>query len=159
MKAEHAREHLALVLSFFPRVESQINILVTLEVVMVGYLMSRMPKPSAWADVTICSRLLLVTTGAAFLASLLLLYFASFPNLRGGENSMIYFRAIAARTEQAFSEEYARLESDALVPDLSEQIWRNSQILILKYARLKYAFICFGGAAVAWAATLVLLPA
>ena len=159
MKAEHAREHLALVLSFFPRVESQINVLVTLEVVMVGYLVSRLPKPDAWADLTLPALLLLAITGAAFVASLLMLYFASFPNLKGGEHSLIYFRAIAARSEQSFYEAYARLDSDALLPDLSEQIWRNSQILILKYARLKYAFICFGGAAVAWAATLVLLPA
>jgi hypothetical protein len=158
MKAEHAREHLALVLSFFPRVESQINVLVTLEVVMVGYLVSRLPKPDAWADLTLPALLLLAITGAAFLASLLMLYFASFPNLKGGENSMIYFRAIAGRSELSFSESYAHLEADDLLPDLSEQIWRNAQILTLKYARLKHGFICFGGAAVAWAATLVLLP-
>ena len=58
-----------------------------------------------------------------------------------------------------WADEFTMMALRTLVPDLSEQIWRNSQILILKYARLKYAFICFGGAAVAWAATLVLLPA
>ena len=158
MKAEPAREHLTLVLSFFPRVESQINVLLTLEVVMVGYLVSRLPRPGAWAAVTICALVLLAITAAACVASFLMLYLASFPSLEGGKNSMVYFRAIAARSEHAFSNAYALLESDALLPDLSEQIWRNSQILALKYDRLKYAFICFAGASVASAATLVLLP-
>jgi hypothetical protein len=159
MTPEFAREHLALVLSFFLRVESQISVLLGVEVAMVGYLMSRLPAASSWRDVTMAAITALAFAAAGFVSSFISLYLASFPKLKGGENSMIYFRAIAARPERGFSEAYGRLGSDALVPELSEQIWRNSEILTMKYDRLKYAFLCFAAAGVSWVGALILLPA
>lgn len=69
------------------------------------------------------------------------LYRCSYPHLEGGKGSLIYFQEIATRTEGDYRRELREAEIDRLIDDLVGQIWRNSEILKLKFGYLKKASI------------------
>lgn len=157
MKAEFAKGHLDLILSFFPRVESQIALLLGVNVAMIGYLGSKLPPPSRWRSMEPWIAIVLTIAAIAFLAIFIALYRAAFPSLEGGQRSLVYFREIATRTESGFLSEYRALEDDAFLRDLAGQIWRNSEILRAKYDRVKLAYQAFAVALPAWVASVALL--
>ena len=47
MDRDFAKDHLTLVLSFFPRVDSAIALLVGIEIAMLGYLAAKLPSPAS----------------------------------------------------------------------------------------------------------------
>jgi hypothetical protein len=79
------------------------------------------------------------------------LYREGFPNLEGGENSLIYFKEIAKRTEPKFVAEYQGQPEEALIKDVLSQAWRNSAILDEKFRCLRIAFVNMVLAVVPWA--------
>ena len=88
--------------------------------------------------------------------SLWRLYQGSFPQLEGGNDSLIYFREIAKRTEVQFVEEFNKIFADTLAKDLSGQVWRNSQILSQKFDHLVWAYRFMGFSVIPWVAALAL---
>jgi hypothetical protein len=89
-------------------------------------------------------------------ASLYFVYRSSFPTLKGGAGSLIYFRAIVGRTEAKFIDEFIAQSEDALTRDLLGQVWRNSEILKMKFDAIKVAYIITILALIPWTIFLAL---
>ncbi|WP_425057196.1 Pycsar system effector family protein [Sphingomonas vulcanisoli] len=68
------------------------------------------------------------------------LFLASYPSLKGGEESMFYFKSIGSRTEQKYISEFLSASDDDIEKDILGQIWRNSQILAEKFSHVEKAF-------------------
>jgi hypothetical protein len=120
------KDELQLVLSFFPRVESKFSVILAIDTGMTGFLAANAPPFSAY------SLWMLLSSGTTILllaTSIAMLYRGSFPNLSGGESSLVYFREIAKRTEHHFIEEFSAQNEKRYATDLLGQVWRNSQIL------------------------------
>lgn len=150
MTIEFAKDHLNMLLSFYPRVDGAIAVLVGVEVAMLGYLAPQVPASNAWRGLEIVAVMSLVVAVASLAFSFVTLYRAAFPQLEGGDRSLIYSRAIAKRAKSEFESEYrAATEADVL-SDMISQIWRNSEILTNKYDRLKMAFVWLGVALPCW---------
>ena len=88
-----------------------------------------------------------------------MLYRGGFPNLAGGEGSLVYFREIAKRTEHKFIEEFSAQSEKHHANDLLGQVWRNSQILSIKFDCLKLAFAFMALAIVPWLVSIFLFAA
>jgi hypothetical protein len=156
-EAVHAsKDQLNLVLSFFPRVESKSSVLLAIDTGMLGFVAANAPRlreMSIWMVITTAATLVLLA------ASIVMLYRGAFPRLSGGEKSLVYFREIAGRTEHRFIEEF-KAQSDAqYVSDLLGQVWRNSEILRVKYECLKHAFTLMALAIPPWLVTVALFTA
>ncbi len=149
-----AREQLRMVLDFFGRVETKPSVVLGVDLAMLGFLASKIPTaahvPTAgW-----------IAAGVfAFLngGSLWNLYRASAPQLEGGHDSLVYFREIAKRTEVGFVDEFRRLTEDALAKDVLGQVWRNSQILRIKFDCLVLAYRFMAVSIAAWVVALVIV--
>lgn len=129
-------EHLNLVLGFFPRAESKTQFLTGLSVGMLGFLLATIDLSHHWSWLIFS---LGVVAAVVLFAALIRLYSASYPNLAGGEQSLIYFREIAKLREAAFIDKVAALTEEGLFKDLAAQTWRNAKILGDKYNALKDA--------------------
>jgi len=151
-----SKDVLQLVLSFFSRVESKFSVILAIDTGMIGFLAANAPPFAAF------SRWMLLLSAATVLllaVSVAMLYRGSFPNLKGGESSLIYFREIAKRREHQFIEEFSAQSEKHYGHDLLAQVWRNSQILTVKYDSLKLAFTFLALAIVPWIVTLALFAA
>jgi hypothetical protein len=133
-----AEKQLDRVLGFFPRVEAKASFLFALDVGLLGYSAVNLGREDL-------HNVHLAVFGAAFLtltvASLLHVYWCVFPHLKGGANSLIYFREIAHRNELDFADAFLSRTDESHACDAAGQIWRNSTILKLKFDYLKRAFI------------------
>jgi hypothetical protein len=85
------------------------------------------------------------------------LYRGAFPSLKGGEESLIYFREITKKREQPFNDAFIAQTETAYLKDLLGQVWRNSQILTTKFDHISAAFNWMALAIVPWVGSLVLL--
>lgn len=153
-RLKSARDQLALVLSFFPRVDAKLSVVLGIDLAMLGFLASRLP------DISVAGHWILGTSAATTLLigfSLWHLYEGSFPSLAGGNGSLVYFRAIAERTEAKYIAEYNALSSDLMSSDVLGQVWRNSEILRKKFDSLVAAYKCMAIAVIFWLTSLVLI--
>src|SRR5256885_15158195 len=140
-----SRDELVLVLSFFPRADAKASVVLAVDTGMVGYLAAHLPGIDSmrWWEF-----LAPALTIALLAWSFWHLYRGAFPQLKGGEGSLVYFREVAGRTETKFVDGFTAQEESAYVKDILGQAWRNSQILKAKFDDLKYSFILMAGAAV-----------
>jgi hypothetical protein len=133
-----AKDQLNLVLNFFSRVDSKASVVLAVDTGMAGYLASRLSASSAMLSWPMLIPLLAFTL-IGF--SIWRLYKGAFPNLVGGNQSLVYFREVAKRTEAKFIDEFMAQDEVAYVKDLLGQARRNSEILAEKFNHLKCAFI------------------
>lgn len=89
--------------------------------------------------------------------SLIYWYKATFPQLDGGQHSVVYFKEIAQRTEQKFIDEYKKQTEEEWMHDVLGQAWRNSQILDAKYKALKVSLILLSVALIPWVTALAMI--
>jgi hypothetical protein len=150
---KEARDQLTLVLSFFPRVDAKASAILAINTAMLAVLASNGPP---LATMSVASYILAGVTGAMIAASFWFLYRVAFPVLHGGHQSLIYFREIAKRTESAFISEFLEQDGSARLKDLLGQVWRNSEILNLKFHSLRWAFILMALAIIPWATAVSL---
>jgi hypothetical protein len=146
-----ARDQLALILSFFPRVDAKLSTLLAIDTAMLAALSSGVPpiaKVSAWMAIAP-----ILTTGL-LTASYVYLYRGGFPDVKGGHESLVYFKEIAKRTEANFIENYSSGTYESLRSDVLGQVWRNAEILTEKFRCLKLAFILMALSAIPWAISL-----
>jgi len=151
--AEVAAEQLDRVLSFFPRADAKGSVLLAVDTGMLAVLAGNCPPVSVfdwWMLIPLASLVLLGI-------SLLHLYLGAFPSLKGGEESLIYFREIAKKREQPFTDAFIGQTEAAYVKDLLGQVWRNSQILTTKFGHIRSAFNWMALAIAPWLGSLVLL--
>lgn len=151
-----ASSQLDRVLGFFPRAETKISALFAVDVAMLALL----GVNATASDLGIWYLALLYFAAASALGlSIWFLYTASFPQLKGGDSSLVYFREIAKRTEANYLKEMRETEIDAYADDILGQVWRNSEILTAKFHGVKWAFICTAIAVPAWFLALVIASA
>ncbi|MBZ5528003.1 MAG: DUF5706 domain-containing protein [Acidobacteriia bacterium] len=146
-----ARDQLNLVLNFFSRVDAKASMVLAVDTAMAGYLAGRMPSLKTmpyWQTLIPLSAFLLIGN------SIWNLYKGAFPNLQGGNLSLVYFREIAKRTEAKFIDEFLAQDETSYVKDVLGQVWRNSEILTEKFKHLKVAFIFMALAVLPWVVSL-----
>jgi hypothetical protein len=151
-----AKDQLNLVLSFFSRVDAKASVVLAVDTAMAGYLAGRMPSLKTlpyWP--TLIPLVAFVLIGI----SIWNLYKGAFPNLAGGNLSLVYFREIAKRTEAKFIDDFLAQDETAYVKDVLGQAWRNSEILVEKFNHLKLAFIFMALAVLPWVISLAIFAA
>ncbi|MGA9891003.1 MAG: Pycsar system effector family protein [Xanthobacteraceae bacterium] len=143
---ETAEKQLDRIMGFFPRVDAKGSFLFALNTGMLAFLFLNL-RPTdlnAW--------FLALPAGVAIVtlaASLINLYRSAYPSLKGGAESLIYFREIAKRTEAKYIDAFTK-QTDAYVRDVMGQVWRNSEILTIKYDAVKLAFILTAFTIIPW---------
>src|SRR5208283_2331898 len=133
-----SKDQLNLVLSFFPRVDAKLSVILAIDTGMLAVLGSDAPPLAA------LSLPMIVTASFAVLLlaiSVIFLYRGAFPSLKGGSASLVYFREIANRREHQYIEEFRGQTNEQHVNDLLGQAWRNSEILKAKFDALNMSFI------------------
>jgi hypothetical protein len=151
MQLSASHDELALVVSFFSRVDAKASVVLAVDTGMVGYLSSHLPGLDSvrwWEFIAPAC------TVALLFWSYWFLYKGAFPRLKGGEGSLVYFREIAGRTETKFVDEFMSQHQEAYIKDVLGQAWRNSQILKEKFNDLRYAFIFMAIAVLPWTLSL-----
>ncbi len=131
------KDQLTLVLDFFPRVDAKASVILAVDTGMVGYLAAHLPpfESVQWWEYLAPSLVMALLT-----LSLWHLYKGAFPTLEGGNESLVYFREIARRTESKFIDEFMAQDERAYMKDILGQAWRNSEILTKKFNHLKCSF-------------------
>ncbi|MGB7888691.1 MAG: Pycsar system effector family protein [Xanthobacteraceae bacterium] len=143
---ETAEKQLDRIMGFFPRVDAKGSFLFALNTGMLAFLFLNL-RPTdlnAW--------FLALPAGVAIVtlaASLINLYRSAYPSLKGGAESLIYFREIAKRTEAKYIDAFTK-QTDAYVRDVMGQVWRNSEILTIKYDAVKLAFTLTAFTLIPW---------
>jgi Family of unknown function (DUF5706) len=145
-KRRSADGQLERVLSFFPRVDTKISILIGINLAMLGYLAVHLTPivHLVWYA------LFAVAACVALAVSMWFLYKASFPNLRGGHDSLIFFGTISQMTEHEYITDFIALDDAAYSSDVLGQVHRNSQILAAKYQYIQISHISLMVGAVFW---------
>lgn len=133
---DDARAQLNLVLSFFPRAEAKLSVLLGVDLAMLGTLASTLPPIEEWDSSVVAAFL----AAACLAVSVAKLYRAALPNLQGPGRSLIYFREIAQRNEPEYAKLYTSADAGAVIDDLLSQVWRNSKILARKFDCLDSSF-------------------
>ena len=147
-----SKDQLSLVLSFFPRVDAKLSVVLAIDTGVLAVLGADSPPLRNLTGSMIAPAVLAVLLLAG---SIVFLYRGAFPNLEGGGHSLVFFREIARRTEHKFIEEFKHQNGDEHANDVLGQVWRNSQILTAKFAALKAAFILLAVAIAPWLAALL----
>lgn len=150
--AKAAHNELTRVLGFFARMDSKATALFAISGGMIGVVALNL-KIEHFANPWLATPVVLTVIGVVF--AMVELYRSSFPNLEGGERSLIYFREIAARTEVDYIRDFYVLTDEAYAKELLAQNWRNSKILRMKFDRLKVAFVTIAVTLIPWTAFLV----
>lgn len=153
--ASAAREQLNLVLGFFSRIDTKFPIVLGIDLGMLGVLGAKMPSDLYKVPTYLWCVIALFL--AALIFSLIQLYRGSFPNVKGGEDSVVFFGHIAGMREQKFIEEFNALSGDKLATELLGQVWRNARILSEKIAALKLAYIAMLVSSAPWTFALAVL--
>jgi hypothetical protein len=138
MDSKAASDQLNRILTFFPRVDNRASVLFAVNSTILGILAARIDPTHLqdWQTLTLAA-----ATVVLLIWSFAALYICAYPNTRGGAESHVYFASIAARTELHYVHGFCALDEEAWRRDLASQIWRNSQILCIKYQFLKQAMI------------------
>lgn len=127
----------ARILSFFPRLDAKAAGLfaVNSAILTIASLNLEAGDIFRWY---IALTLLLLLIGLT--TSYIYLYKCNFPDIKGGEGSILYFVAISGRTESDYREAVEAADEDRYRSDMLAQIWRNSQILSEKYKSVAVAY-------------------
>lgn len=78
-----------------------------------------------------------------------------FPDRRGGQRSLIYFGAIADRTQGDFEKSFKAISEADLLDDVLGQVWRNAEIVCDKYKAVQRAIRWATASLAALLATLI----
>jgi hypothetical protein len=154
--AKDARDQLGLVLGFFPRVDAKASVVLAINTGMLAVLSSKVSPLETMPVVAIVAASVCILMLAG---SFWFLYKVAFPALDGGHQSLVYFREIAKRTEAKFIEEFIDQDPAARARDLLGQVWRNSEILKLKFDALRWAFVLMALGIAPWVVSVSLFAA
>lgn len=150
---EIAKDNLSRVMSFFPRVDAVLSVILTVYLGMLAILAANTPslqKIERFPALIAILFVLLVGVGMYHI------YKCYFPRLEGGDTSLIYFRRVAEMNEDVFKEGFLNQNATQYLNDLLSPFWRNSEILKQKFDHLKYAFICLGISVIPWIFSLLM---
>jgi hypothetical protein len=148
-----ARDQLNRTLSFFPRVDAKASVVLAVDTSMLALLATRAFPHANMGWAWIPAVLALICLGA----SLWNVYKEGFPSLGGGEESLLYFREIAKRTEASYVVAWTQLDDEQYTRDLLGQVWRNSVILRQKFNHVRLALVWLSLGIPVWLGALGLL--
>jgi hypothetical protein len=139
-------------LTFFPRVDSKVSSLfaVTSAQLAVAALNLTLNDLKVWW-ITGC----VVVFALCALWVMVHLYRCAYPHLEGGQQSLIYFAEIVKKQSHAYVRAIDNVKNDAYREDVAGQIYRNAEILCLKYRFLKRATIGASVSTLPWSALLL----
>lgn len=131
---------LARLLKLIRAADAKIAPILAIDTAMLGVFIALAGKKLEW------------TTGSAYvvglalillLASLLLLFRAAIPRLKGSRKSLIFFDSIRRKKLDAYLGEVKALSDEGYIADLAEQCHQNSRIASVKfrYVRLSMFFL------------------
>jgi hypothetical protein len=135
-------------LDWIKNIDTKVQLLTGINIIMIGAVAAMAPKKFDWIEVGY------VIAGAVFLLiSTYYSFWAMAPQMKGPEQSLIFFGAIAKRkvdgkkkTEPRSIEEFNQLLTDRsageYLQDLNEQVFINASIASVKYEYL--------GGAITW---------
>lgn len=147
-----AERQLDRILGFFPRVDAKASAVFAINAALITILCLNITA----SDVAIWYVALPGSVSlAVLLVSQFFLYRCAFPSLKGGRSSLIYFREVANKTEAKYIAEFSSTECEELITDVLGQVWRNSEILKMKFDALKVAFVLTGVALIPWTVYLI----
>ncbi len=152
--AGRAKDQLALVLSFFARVETKLSVVLAVDLAMISIAFAKVLPLS---DVSLSVIGSLALFAVMQVASLILLYRGSFPHLADGERSLIYFRTVAQLDEAEYRTRFSQRDLSAHTGDVIDQAWINARILTVKFDRLKRAYFWMGLSVAPWVVALAVL--
>ena len=124
-------------LNFFARVESKSSLLFASNIGILSLMLYNV----SYQDIKtwhVIVPVILASTLVAF--SLSHLYIAIFPDTKGGNESLFYFKSIGSNTEQNYIDSFTKKTDLEMEKDLLGQIWRNSQILNDKFSHVESAY-------------------
>jgi hypothetical protein len=136
LSLEVAERQLDRIQSFFPRIDSRVPALFAVGVgqVAIATLNLNASNINEWW---------VALPGAFFLVGMAIvgwnLYRCAFPHLAGGIRSLVYFNEIAKLSEGHFLERYSTVSEADYRRDVISQIWRNSEIVALKFGYIRTA--------------------
>lgn len=150
-----AKDQLDRVLDFFSRAESKASVVLAVDTGMLALLAINAPpiRSLEWYMLLALIPVILIAI------SIIHLYKGASPQLKGGHQSLVYFREIANRTENKFIEEFKEQNLDTYINDLLGQVWRNSEILKEKFDHLRWALTFLALAIIPWIAALAMFAA
>lgn len=147
-----ANDQLNRVLGFFPRVDTKHSVVLAIDTGMLAFLAARAPSFAVLGGrLGVAPGLTLIFVAVSFGY----LYAGGSPNLVGGNQSLTYFREIAARTEAKYIDAFLSTSDDEYLKDLLGQVWRNSEILAAKFDHLQRALLFLALAILPWVVSLV----
>ena len=150
---KEARDQLTLVLSFFSRVDAKASVVLAIDTGMLAVLASNASPVHLMTPTSIIASVATILTIAG---SFWFLYKVSFPVLHGGHESLVYFREIANKREARFIDDFIAQNEDARLRDLLGQVWRNSEILKLKFHSLRWAYVLMALGVIPWVISVAL---
>lgn len=129
-----ASDQLNRILTFFPRIDNRASMLFAANTGILGALAAcvRVEHLQNW-QIYVPAGLALIALAYSFTN----LYFCAFPNTKGGNGSNVFFGSIAQKTESSYVDGFRKLDEEEWLRDIAAQVWRNSEILCLKYKYLK----------------------
>lgn len=142
-----AEAQLDRVLGFFPRVDAKASAVFAIDVGLLGLLcLNFRPEDMelwyVWAPAVLAAVLIFGSLWHAF--------HCHFPHLEGGSRSLIYFRSIAAFPEATFLTDFKAQSPAERTDDVLAQVWRNSEILKVKFDAVQTAFLLTLVSVVPW---------
>lgn len=150
-----AKNQLNIVLSFFPRVDSQASVILAIDTAMIATLTSNAPTLKSFESFEWYMSFVLISVVLIFF-SIYNLYLLASPRLPGAK-SLIYFKHVAEEENlDNYQKSFADQTEEDYVKDLVGQIWWNSQILNEKYKHLKLAFIYLAASLIPWMISLAM---
>ena len=125
-------------LGFFARVEGKASFILALNIAMLGIIAACYPV----RDVASPRGGFGIVAALCLALSLVQLYSTFFPHLKSGEKqSLLYFQDIASSDWRAYHSAILAASEEDLLEDLACQVWRNAEILKIKFDHMRAAFL------------------
>jgi hypothetical protein len=150
---EVSRDNLTRILGFFPRVDVLSSVILAIDISLLAVLAANTPALRSISRFQIVMAILFILVIGI---SLYNLYKCAFPRLECEEKSLIYFQEIARLEQLEFAREFLGQTEKDYLHDLIKQVWRNSEILQLKFRHLKFAFRFLVLALIPWIISLLI---
>ena len=149
-----ALDHLDRVQSFHGRIDARVAVVFALDVGMAAITVTNLPK----SVLHTCLAIPAIVALGCIAASLVFLMMTSYSHLATKSRpSLLYFGDIARLSSADYVKSATQATDADLLDDALCQIWRNSEIVQVKFARTQRAFFLTCAAAVLWLAFLLAL--
>ena len=146
-------KNLERLLDWVSRLDSKFPIILGIDTAMLGVLATFAPPLCLWSQLMTYFTILSVI----FLGStLLFVYLGSYPQTKGPKKSLLYFGSIAKSSFSEYRQIFLNQNPENYLNDLLEQCHRNSEIIDLKFKRLKWAYRTLSIGVLPWAITVYL---